>query len=180
MSEFEDYLPVITKALTYCGHLKPITILQYYPDSFAVLKHKSSKEPFCEISLNDNNQLVFTNNHEFYKRLTDLVYKNSFKHHDLIDDALIWFLSKIDYHEFPIKIAFLDSQTKALKFNNIANFKVEVETDKLDFYTIHHILDTFICLDQDCRTMLANLKRGNKTYFKTTVKSKFNLEKGSN
>lgn len=174
MSEFEDYLPTITKALTYCGHLKPITILQYHPDSFAVLKHKSSRQPFCEISLNDNNQLVFTNNHDFYNRLTDLIYKNSFTHHDLVDDALIWFLSQVNYYEFPIKITFLDSQAKALKFDNIANFKIEVKTDKVDFYTIHHILNAFICLDRDFRTMLTNLKRGDKSHFKTQITPKFN------
>lgn len=173
MSQFEDYLPNIAKAINHCCHSDPMTILQYYPDSFAVLKHKSSKEPFCEISLN-NNQLVFTNNHEFYNRLTNLIYKNSFTHYDLIDDALTWFLSRATYYELPIKIAFLDSRTKTLEFDNIANFKIEVKTDNIDFYTIYHIIDTFICLDSDCRVMLTNLKRGNKSRFKTTIKPRFN------
>lgn len=165
MSQFEDYLPNIAKAINRCGHSDPITILQYFPDSYAVLKHKSSRREFCEISLTDN-QLIFTNNHEFYNRLTDLIYKNSFKHYDLIDDALTWFLSRATYYELPIKIAFLDSQAKTLKFDNIANFKIEVKTDKVDFYTIHHIIDTFISLDSDCRVMLTNLKRGNASRFK--------------
>lgn len=173
MSQFEDYLPNIAKAINRCGHLEPMTILQYYPDSYAVLKHKSSREPFCEISLN-NNQLIFTNNHEFYKRLTNLVYKISFKHYDLVDDALTWFLSRATYYELPIKVAFRDSQAKTLKFDNIANFKIEVKMKNIDFYTIHHIIDAFISLDFDCRTMLTNLKRGNSSKFKTTIKPKFN------
>lgn len=173
MPQFEDYLPNIAKAINHCGHSEPMTILQYFPDSYAVLKHKSSRREFCEISLTDN-QLIFTNNHEFYNRLTDLIYKNSFKHYDLIDDALTWFLSRATYYELPIKIAFLDSQAKTLKFDNIANFKIEVKTDKVDSYTIHHIIDTFISLDSDCRVMLTNLKRGDKSHFKTQITPKFN------
>ena len=173
MPQFEDYLPNIAKAINRCGHSEPMTILQYFPDSFATLMHKSSRRPFCEISLTDN-QLIFTNNHEFYNRLTDLVYKNSFKHHKLVDEALTWFLSRATYYELPIKIAFLDSRTKTLKFDNIVNFKIEVKTNNIDFYTIHHIIGTFISLDSDCRTMLTNLKRGNASRFKTNIKPKFN------
>ena len=106
--------------------------------------------------------------------MTDLVYKNSFKHFDLVDEALTWFLSRATYYQLPIKIAFLDSRTKTLKFDNIVNFKIEVKTDKVDFYTIHHIIDNFISLDSDCRAMLTNLKRGNAYKFKTNIKPEFN------
>lgn len=173
MSQFEDYLPNIAKAINRCGHSEPMTILQYFPESYAVLKHKSSRREFCKISLTAD-QLVFANNHEFYNRLTDLVYKNSFKHYDLIDDALTWFLSRATYYEFPIKIAFLDSRVKTSEFDNITDFKIEVKTNNIDFYTIYHIISNFISLDSDCRAMLINLKRGNAYKFKTNIKPKFN------
>ena len=61
---------------------------------------------------------------------------------------------------------FIERGELMVEFDNIANFKIEVKTDKVDFYTIHHIIDAFINLDSDCRVMLTNLKRGNASRFK--------------
>lgn len=181
MSEFEDYLPNIAKAVSRSGHgdgpSDPMTLLQYMPDSYAVLKHKTSKA-FCKITYSAS-KLVFTDNHYFYDRLSDLVYLDkSFKHDDFVDSALTWFLARATYSELPIIITPYVSKTKNIKFDNISTFEIRIETSNLDFYTIAHIIDEFITLDFYSRLMLTNLKRGNVSKFSTNIKPKVTYKAG--
>lgn len=168
---FEDHLHVIAKAISHCGHSTPMTLLEYSPESYAVLKHKTGKA-FCKITYNDG-KLVFTDNHYFYDRLSDLVYLDkSFKYDNFVDSALTWLFARATYSELPIIITPYVSKTKNIKFDNISTFEIRIETSNLDFYTIEHIIDGFITLDFYSRLMLTNLKRGNVSKFSTTIKPK--------
>lgn len=178
MSTFEDILPVIAKAISHCGHSTPMTLLEYFPDSYAVLKHKTGKE-FCKITYTDG-KLVFTDNHCFYDKLSDLVYLDKlFKHDDFVDSALTWFLARATYSELPILITPYVSKTKNIKFDNISTFEIKVTTKNIDFYTVHRIIDAFISLDFESRLMITNLKRGYASKFKTNIKPKVKYEAGA-
>lgn len=182
MSTFEDHLPNIAKAVSHNGHgdgsSDPMTLLQYMPDSHAVLKHKTGKA-FCEITYNDG-KLVFTDNHYFYDRLSDLVYLDkSFKYDNFVDSALTWFLARATYSELPIIITPYVSKSKNIKFDNISTFEIRIETSNLDFYTIEHIIDGFITLDFYARLMITNLKRGYASKFNTNIKPKVKYEAGA-
>lgn len=174
---FEDHLLVIAKAISHCGHSAPMTLLEYSPDSYAVLKHKTGKA-FCKITYTDG-KLVFTDNHYFYDRLSDLVYLDkSFKYDNFVDSALTWLFARATYLELPIIITPYVSKTKNIKFDNISTFEIRIETSNLDFYTIEHIIDGFITLDFYSRLMLTNLKRGNVSKFSTNIRPKVTYKAG--